>query len=291
MPSLGGVLLMGINAEMVRLVAGLRSRGVLSGDSVIEIGAQDVCAARPAIASILEEYGFKASADGHWPTSAADLYACLGFSRYLSVDANPGPASRMLDLNQDFHGDYGFLETFDLVTNLGTSEHCFNQLSVFKNLHDLCKVGGLMIHALTAQGNVNHGFYNYHPRFVADLAAANSYDCIRLAFTVDYKPQLFDYTLEEFRKWDSHDLLMYAILRRTREAPFCTPFDGMFAASNKLSGYSPSAVDPLVTEFAPYLKTGSWHNTLGLQEEQEVVPVPRNIRALLRRLFGKGTSS
>ncbi len=45
---------MGIHAEMVSLVAQLRSRRALVGDTVVEIGAQAVCAASEAIAAILE---------------------------------------------------------------------------------------------------------------------------------------------------------------------------------------------------------------------------------------------
>jgi hypothetical protein len=35
--------------------------------------------------------------------------------------------------------------------------------------------GGLAIHALPHQGGADHGFYNYHPTFFHDLAAANGY--------------------------------------------------------------------------------------------------------------------
>ena len=173
----------------------------------------------------------------------------------------------MFDLNKDVREQYQFVETFDLVTDLGTAEHCFNQFAVFKNFHDLCKADGVMIHALPAQGNVNHGFYNYHPRFFADLAAANKYEIMDLSFTVDYKPALIKYSKDEFQKWDSHDVLFYAVLRKKDMSPFISPFDGMFASGNQLSGYVATGVDPLMTEFSPYLKGGDWKNTKGLTGE------------------------
>lgn len=253
---------MGINAELVRLLADLRTKYTFAGDSVIEIGAQDVCVDPGVVSTILDEYEIQAT--NLKIADASQLYLQLGFKRYRSIDATGNGGALVFDLNRDLRDHYQFVETFDLVTNLGTAEHCFNQFLVFKNLHDLCKPNGVMIHALPAQGNVNHGFYNYHPRFVADLATANSYEILNLSFTVDYKPALIKYSKGEFQKWDSHDLLFYAVLRKTNDSSFILPFDGMFASANRLSGYVPTTVDPLVTEFSPYLKGGNWENTKGL---------------------------
>jgi len=256
---------MGINAELVRLIAHLRASGLLPGDSVIEAGAQDVCVVEEVVAKILAEYRIDFSE--RKSSTAVDLYSYFGFNRYVSIDAGGAGGALMFDLNKDVREHYQFVETFDLVTDLGTAEHCFNQFSVFKNLHDLCKPDGVMIHALPAQGNVNHGFYNYHPRFFADLAVANNYEIMNLAFTVDYKPMLIKYSKEEFQKWDSHDLLFYAVLRKKDTSPFISPFDGMFSSGNRLPGYVATGVDPLVTEFSPYLKGGNWENTKGLTGE------------------------
>jgi hypothetical protein len=273
---------MGINAELVRLVADLRATHAFTGDSIIEMGAQDVCVAPEAVRQILAEYRIDVSRS---PSSdASELYGHLGFHRYRSIDASGSRGALVFDLNKDIRDYYQFLETFDVVTNLGTVEHCFNQFAVFKNVHDLCKRYGVMIHALPAQGNVNHGFYNYHPRFVADLAAANSYEMLELSFTVDYKPVLIKYSKEEFKKWDSHDLLFYAVLRRTNDAAFNLPFDGMFASSNRLSGYVSTSVDPLITEFSPYLKGGSWENTTGIRSDKVSLDGNR-IKAFFRRLI------
>jgi hypothetical protein len=280
---------MGINAEMIRLVAELRRRDALIGDRVIELGAQDVCAAPEVISSILaeERLVFESKPSEH--VRANLLYSCLGLTKYTSIDASGGNGALAFDLNRDLNGDYQYSEAFDLVTNLGTSEHCFNQYAVFKNMHDLCNKGGLMIHALTVQGNVNHGFYNYHPRFVADLAAANHYDIVRLAFTVDYRPDLIEYSLETFKKWDSHDVLLYAVLQKTRNEKFVTPFDGMFASANKLDGYASSQGNPLESEFSPYLKGGNWENTRGFVAPQPTVGFISRLRsAIRRRLQGRG---
>jgi len=276
---------MGINAEFVQIVSNLRARNILCGESVVEIGAQDVCVANKVVSEVLSEHGlYGGNKVGEVQLNASQLYRILGFTSYSAIDASGNSDALMFDLNKDIQNDYNYLNEFDLVTNLGTSEHCFNQFAVFKNLHDLCRQDGVMIHALTAQGNVNHGFYNYHPRFIADLAVANGYEIISLDFTVDYKPLLISYSISEFKKWDSHDLLLYAVLRKRRSGSFCTPFDGMFSSSNKLEGYSAASEDPLKTEFSPYLKEGRWENTRGLDRQSSASATSR-MRELFCRLL------
>lgn len=272
---------MGINAELVELLADLRRRSLVTGNTVVEIGAQDVCVVPEVVEQILKDYDFGTYKIG--PVDAAGLYAHLGFDQYRCIDANGNNGALVFDLNKDLCEQHHLLGTFDLVTNLGTAEHCFNQFAVFKNLHDLCKPGGIMIHALPAQGNVNHGFYGYNPRFFADLAAANGYEIVDLSFTVDYRSTLIKYTKVEFQKWDSHDLLFYAVLRKTNGAPFCIPFDGMFASVNRVSGYVATGIDPLATEFAPYLKGGNWENTKGTTSDK-IQQGDGRLKALLRRL-------
>lgn len=277
---------MGINSEFVRLLAEMRRNHAVQGEDVIELGAQDLCSDNAVTKRILRELDFRPpDCDISF---ARDLYASLGFRRYTCIDASGVSGALVYDLNEDLGLRYSLSISADLVTNLGTAEHCFDQRAVFKNIHDLCRPGGVMVHALPVQGNVNHGFYNYHPRFFADLAAANNYEVVRLAFTVDYKPDLIEFSKQEFRRWDSHDLLFYAVLRRQDDSAFKLPFDGMFSALNKLAGYSDSEQDPLLTEFSPYLKGGRWENTTGLSQSDRFRKVG-NIKEFLKRLI-KGTA-
>ena len=76
-----------------------------------------------------------------------------------------------------------FSDRFDVVTNLGTAEHVFNQYQVFKSAHEKTNPGGIMIHALPNQGCYDHGFYNYHPTFVFDLSQANRYQIVTLLYS------------------------------------------------------------------------------------------------------------
>jgi SAM-dependent methyltransferase len=226
--------------------------------SVMDLGAQVISANFSAIGRMLGSAGLEDS-----PVSTAqELYRRFGCDSHSSIDANGEGSAHIFDLNRNLAEHYDYLDRFDLVTNLGTLEHCFDQAVAFENMHRLCRPGGLMIHCLPTQGLVNHGFYNYHPRFVADLAAANNYNIVDLFFTVDFGATQITYTLDAFQQKDGRDLLLYAVLRRADDGPFRTPFDGMFSAQNRVGyGQGENQVDVLGSQFRPYLKT-SWANVL-----------------------------
>lgn len=251
---------MGINAEQVEILGQLRAARLLEGFvSVVELGAQDVCAPPEAVRAVLQRHGLDAPVGTL--NKAAGIYAPFGFVRYVAIDATSQHGSLPYDLNHDLAAVCGFTEKFDLVTNLGTGEHVFDQRALFANMHALCRVGGLMIQCLPAQGLVNHAFYNYHPKFLADLASANRYEIVSVAFTRDFKPELFPYTLTSFRAHDSGDVMVYGVLRRTSDAPFRLPFDAIFKSVNQLEGYDTDAVPSPVPpeEFRAYIKT-TWAN-------------------------------
>ena len=94
-----------------------------------------------------------------------------------SIDLHGTPASMRLDLNLTH--DLG--KQFDCIINLGTAEHVFNVYQVFKSIHEWIKKDGIVIHCLPMYGEVDHGFYNFHPTFFWDLLLANNYNNILLA--------------------------------------------------------------------------------------------------------------
>ena len=112
--------------------------------------------------------------------TAADLYNQLGFSKYVTFDINGEYNALVYDINNDIPTTYGYNETFDVVTNFGTSEHCFNQYQVFKNIHNSCRVGGHMLHTVPTQGWGGHCFFRYDRNFFLDLSDANGYEIIFL---------------------------------------------------------------------------------------------------------------
>lgn len=127
----------------------------------------------PRDASVIELGNQRYTADRHH-TSTKDFYLAAGFSKYLALDVNTQRDSIVVDLNEPVN----LGEQFELVTNNGTSEHIFNQYSVFKSVHDLCVVKGIMIHSLPLTPWINHGFYNYNPILFRDLVEVNNYELL-----------------------------------------------------------------------------------------------------------------
>ena len=94
-----------------------------------------------------------------------------------SIDLHGTSSSMKLDLNL-IH-DLG--KQYDCIINLGTAEHIFNVYQVFKSIHEWIKKDGIVIHCLPMYGEVDHGFYNFHPTFFWDLVFANKYRKILIA--------------------------------------------------------------------------------------------------------------
>ena len=111
-------------------------------------------------------------------STAKDLYLYLGAKKYTSIDFNGEYGSLPYDLNYDLRLKYGYHDSFDLVTNFGTGNVVFNQLQLFKTIHDLCRTNGVMIHTFPTQGWGHKWFYRHDISFVEDLASANNYEIL-----------------------------------------------------------------------------------------------------------------
>ena len=111
--------------------------------------------------------------------NAAKLFYRIYFNteKIRSIDLHGTNLALKLDLN--FPHDLG--EQFDCIFNLGTAEHVFNVYQCFKSMHQWLKVGGRIYHCLPMHGEIDHGFYNFHPTFYWDLAYANKYKIISIA--------------------------------------------------------------------------------------------------------------
>ena len=86
---------------------------------------------------------------------------------YLDNQARTG-REVILDLNvaQDFIDDFDAPQwahtAFDVVLDPGTLEHCFNIGQAFKNVRNLCRPGGHILH-INPLSMMNHGFWNLNP--------------------------------------------------------------------------------------------------------------------------------
>lgn len=107
---------------------------------------------------------------------------------HTSIDINGREGALPIDLGKPIDwGQFRALAGFgmgaaDIVTDFGTLEHVRRgQFQAFKTADDLCRPGGLMVHALPATGTCRrHGDWKYSVPWFADLARANAYDVVQL---------------------------------------------------------------------------------------------------------------
>jgi SAM-dependent methyltransferase len=80
---------------------------------------------------------------------------------HTSIDWNGEDGALKLDLREPVD-----LEPFDMVTNMGTTEHVSDQEAVWNNIHNLTKVGGIIASMTPLEGNWWwHGEYYPRPEF------------------------------------------------------------------------------------------------------------------------------
>jgi SAM-dependent methyltransferase len=119
--------------------------------------------------------------DGSKPKANAQqaFYSIFGGGTYRSLDLTDPRADYSFDLNFPMPATVG---KYDVVTNFGTTEHVFNIGQSFENIHNLLKVGGVVLHALPGYGYIDHGFYNIHPCAYLDMARANEYEIVDFTY-------------------------------------------------------------------------------------------------------------
>lgn len=219
---------MGIGPHAIKLTRIIDDAGLLKpGFTVLELGSQDFAPTLPSAQdAVHQEFGYESISGIKVP---ADLYRRMGSSRYDCIDLDGYHGAHVFDLNVDIPRKYKFADTFDLVTNHGTTEHLFNQVMAFQNVHRLTKVGGVMLHALPCQGYQNHGMFNYNASLFLDLSIANGYEVFGLFLSIDDK--LYAYDEEFFRRNNiasSQDTLIMAVMIKVKDAPFEVPYDGRY---------------------------------------------------------------
>lgn len=95
---------------------------------------------------------------------------------HISYDWNGKDDSVMLDLGSSPKQSF---PTYDIVTNFGTSEHVYNQYWCFYHIHQLCKVGGIMIHSIPFKNSwPTHCPFYYEPICFELLAESCGYEIL-----------------------------------------------------------------------------------------------------------------
>jgi hypothetical protein len=143
---------------------------------------------------------------------------------YRCVDLFPGEDTIVADLNIYVVPDE-WRERFDIITNLGTTEHILDQVNVFRAMHDFANVGGLIHHSVPCLGYFNHGLFAYNPAFFLFLAEANAYEIEAMGISAPH----LEHTLPESdalpsaSAWRGRVIssgMLNVRLRKTNSAPF-----------------------------------------------------------------------
>ena len=95
---------------------------------------------------------------------------------HVSLDINGLDGSLPLDLSIPVSVELG---KFDIVTNMGTTEHVGNQFHAFRNIDCFCRVGGYMVHQVPLVGYYRrHCPFHYDTRFFQKLSELSGYEII-----------------------------------------------------------------------------------------------------------------
>ena len=119
---------------------------------------------------------------------AKDYFEQLGFHHYC-IDLHGQNGAFPIDLCKQIDDPF-WTGKFDVLTNLGTSEHVSDQPMCWENIHNLVKVGGIFIHVIPRVGEwPDHSPYAYQKLFLKTLASVNDYHII----TIDYLTSVYCY--------------------------------------------------------------------------------------------------
>ncbi len=92
------------------------------------------------------------------------LMSNFGATECLSIDGSGYEnATYVQDLNTDL--DEAIRRDFDVALDLGTLEHVYDVKSSFTNVDALVGIGGTVAHALPANQQCGHGFFQFSPEF------------------------------------------------------------------------------------------------------------------------------
>ncbi|MBX6322620.1 MAG: hypothetical protein IRY94_12385 [Rhodospirillaceae bacterium] len=185
---------MGINYHAMGLLM-LAERLGASFDRVCLIGRQEMHLAPAVLARVLAAAGRPPLTKAEEAGVLADGFA-EGFLRGVmgsrvvdsyDVSSYQG-ASHIHDLNHPL----GQHETYSLVFDGGTLEHCFAVPDAFSNAISLCATGGHIVHILPTNNFSGHGFYQFSPELFFSLySRVRGFDLKAVYLAVEGEPRFW----------------------------------------------------------------------------------------------------
>jgi len=183
-----------------------------SGASIVELGLTN-------LRKSLSHYNL---------TYARDLFAQRG-AKVLTIDLAGKDGAVALDLAKPLPSSIG---EYDILINFGTSEHVPNQYKCWRNIHNLCRVGGVMVHSIpvSCPHFATHCFYFYSIGFMETLAAKCGYRKVVPVRSVSNNEQVF----AAFWKIRNRPFIGEASFKECGAEP--NPRVNCFYASNAVNG-------------------------------------------------------
>jgi hypothetical protein len=159
-----------------------------------------------------------------------DLLLLAGFE-YKALDIFHATNTILFDLNIHAPGP-DLAGKFDLVMNLGTTEHVFNQLRAFQTIHSLTRIGGICYHDLPMGGYLNHALYRYDPLFFNTVLPVNKYEKMFEEVTLGDKVAVPD-EMKKIGYSDATytDVGIEIVYRRTSSDAFRVPLEAQTSLS------------------------------------------------------------
>jgi hypothetical protein len=176
--------------------------------------------------------------------TSKELFTDLGFGQYDDIDFNSDEGVTIVhDMNTPLPAG---LATYDLVMECGTIEHIFDISQVFKNMIQLCDVGGSVLH-ISPLNWLNHGFWNFSLTAFYDVYRVNGFENPQFWLMnwpknysqVGSSPVLkIDFTPAHILPPPQSDFLMVAFTAKKKESvPFKIPIQAAYDPELKLNTY------------------------------------------------------
>lgn len=180
---------------------------------------------------IIRWHNYAGSLDRIVETSS--LFKLMGIDIEI-VDINPSrDCEEILDLNKPVSED--FYDKYDLVLDLGTSEHCFNIGQAVKNAAEMVNLGGIVIH-VTPLSMFNHGFFNINPTAYYDFYSQNGFEIL---LQKGMSGKIFDYDIFDtpsVQRFNNvpNDALNICVAQKLRKVPIKWPIQSKYLANPDL---------------------------------------------------------
>jgi len=177
---------MGITSKSISILKPLIEK--YSPKSVIDLGAQNIYCDRPMrddpfleSKKWIERLGIEGlyhptTGESYKYPFASKLWERCGI-QYACIDLNEQNNAIAWDLSESLRTT----QEFDFVMDYGTSEHVKDYYQCCQNIHDLCKIGGIIIRENPKNGNwPGHCYHYLDENFYSELAQVAGYNIITL---------------------------------------------------------------------------------------------------------------